>query len=338
MKKVRKAIFPVAGLGTRFLPATKAMPKEMLPVVDRPLIQYVVDEAREAGIEHFIFVTGRNKHIIEDHFDRQIELENTLLERRKRDVVEFLSRELPLPGATSFTRQQEPLGLGHAVWCARELVGPEPFALLLPDVLIQHRPGCIAQMIEAARKVEEVANVIAVEPMPVERLQSYGVVGVGERNGKLLRVTEMVEKPPSNRAPSNLIITGRYILQPQIFDLLAVQKVGAGGEIQLTDAMIALSNTQPFYALKFSGRSFDCGSKVGFLAANVAYALARDDLGSAMRRTIEEILQSSPSSSTERMKNHPREVRCSQLMPTRSLQHLVLQHSPVRWNLQNHLR
>ena len=294
MKKVRKAIFPVAGLGTRFLPATKAMPKEMLPVVDRPLIQHVVDEAREAGIEHFIFVTGRNKHIIEDHFDRQIELEDTLLQRQKRDVVEFLSRELPLPGTTSFTRQQEPLGLGHAVWCARELVGPEPFALLLPDVLIQHRPGCIGQMIEAAREVEEVANVIAVEPMPVEKLDSYGVVGIGERNGELLSITEMVEKPPSNRAPSNLIITGRYILQPQIFDLLAAQKAGAGGEIQLTDAMIALSNTQPFYGLKFSGRSFDCGSKIGFLAANVAYALARDDLGSAMREMIEEILQSSP--------------------------------------------
>jgi UTP--glucose-1-phosphate uridylyltransferase len=291
MKKVRKAIFPVAGLGTRFLPATKAMPKEMLPVVDRPLIQHVVDEAREAGIEHFIFVTGRNKHIIEDHFDRQIELETTLLERQKHDVVESLSCELPLPGATSFTRQQEPLGLGHAVWCARELVGPEPFALLLPDVLIQHRPGCVAQMIAAAREVEEVANVMAVEPVPVERLHSYGVVGIGERNGELLRVTEMVEKPPSNTAPSNLIITGRYILQPQIFDLLAVQKAGAGGEIQLTDAMIALSNTQPFYGLKFSGRSFDCGSKVGFLAANMAYALARDDLGPAVRKMLHELIE-----------------------------------------------
>ena len=295
MKKIRKAVFPVAGLGTRFLPATKAMPKEMLPVVDRPLIQHVVDEAREAGIEHFIFVTGRNKHIIEDHFDRQIELENTLLERQKRDVFEFLSRELPLPGTTSFTRQQEPLGLGHAVWCARELVGSEPFALLLPDVLIQHTPGCVAQMIAAAQKVEEAANVLAVEPMPTQRLHSYGVVGIGERSGDLLGVTEMVEKPEPNKAPSNLIITGRYILQPQIFDLLALQKAGAGGEIQLTDAMIALSKMQPFYGLKFAGRSFDCGSKVGFLAANVAYALARSDLGSAVRETIEEILQSNPS-------------------------------------------
>src|ERR1700722_10507911 len=295
MQKIRKAVFPVAGLGTRFLPATKAMPKEMLPVVDRPLIQHVVDEAREAGIEHFIFVTGRNKHIIEDHFDRQIELENTLLERQKRDVFEFLSRELPLPGATSFTRQQEPLGLGHAVWCARELVGSEPFALLLPDVLIQHTPGCVAQMIAAAQKVEEAANVLAVEPMPMQRLHSYGVVGIGERSGDLLGVTEMVEKPEPNKAPSNLIITGRYILQPQIFDLLALQKAGAGGEIQLTDAMIALSKMQPFYGLKFAGRSFDCGSRVGFLVANVASALPRSDLGSAVRETIEEILQSNPS-------------------------------------------
>jgi len=293
MKKVRKAIFPVAGLGTRFLPATKAMPKEMLPVVDRPLIQYVVDEAREAGIEHFIFVTGRNKHIIEDHFDRQVELETTLQGRQKGDVVESLSRELPLPGTTSFTRQQEPLGLGHAVWCARELVGSEPFALLLPDVLIQHTPGCVRQMIEAAQKVEEVANVIAVEPVPKERLQSYGVVGIDQRSGDLLRVTEMVEKPAPNRAPSNLVITGRYVLQPQIFELLAVQKAGAGGEIQLTDAMIELSKTQPFYGLKFAGRSFDCGSKVGFLAANVAYALARDDLGPTMRKVLKQILQSS---------------------------------------------
>jgi UTP--glucose-1-phosphate uridylyltransferase len=292
MKKVRKAVFPVAGLGTRFLPATKAMPKEMLPIVDRPLIQHVVDEAREAGIEHFIFVTGRNKHIIEDHFDRQIELENTLLERQKKDVIAFLSRELPLPGTTSFTRQQEPLGLGHAVWCARELVGSEPFALLLPDMLIQHTPGCVAQMITAAQEVDEAANIIAVETVPRESVSAYGVVGIGETIGDLFRLTSMVEKPAPNDAPSNLIITGRYILQPKIFELLAVQKAGAGGEIQLTDAMIALSTTQPFYGLKFAGRSYDCGSKVGFLAANVAYALARDDLGAKARQTIEEILRS----------------------------------------------
>jgi UTP--glucose-1-phosphate uridylyltransferase len=291
MKKIRKAIFPVAGLGTRFLPATKAMPKEMLPVVDRPLIQHVVDEAREAGIEHFIFITGRNKHIIEDHFDRQIELENTLLDRQKRDVIKFLSDELPLPGTTSFTRQQEPLGLGHAVWCARELVGSEPFALLLPDVLIQHTPGCVAQMIASAQTFDDAVNVIAVEPVPKDRVQSYGVVGIGERRGDLFHLTEMVEKPEPSKAPSNLIITGRYILQPAIFDLLAVQNPGAGGEIQLTDAMIALSKKQPFYGLKFAGRSFDCGSKVGFLAANVAYALARDDLGPSMRETLRELLE-----------------------------------------------
>lgn len=294
MKKVRKAIFPVAGLGTRFLPATKAMPKEMLPVVDRPLIQYVVDEAREAGIEHFIFVTGRNKHIIEDHFDRQIELESTLLDRQKREVLEFLSRELPLPGTTSFTRQQQPLGLGHAVWCARELVGSEPFALLLPDVLIQHTPGCLAQMIKSVEAFDEAVNVVAVEPVPADRIHSYGVVGIGQRRGNLFRLTEMVEKPKPENAPSDLIITGRYILQPQIFDLLATQETGSGGEIQLTDAMITLSKTQPFYGLKFAGRSFDCGSKVGFLAANVAYALARDDLGPAMRATLREFLELAP--------------------------------------------
>ena len=295
MKRIRKAIFPVAGLGTRFLPVTKAMPKEMLPIVDRPLIQYAVDEAREAGIEHFIFVTGRNKHIIEDHFDRQIELEKTLCDRQRHEVIEFLSRELPPPGTTSFTRQQEPLGLGHAVWCARELVGREPFALLLPDVLIQHAPGCLAQMVEAATQVDDRANVIAVEEVPRDRLHMYGVVGIGERKGKLFRLAEMVEKPTPQQAPSNLIITGRYILQPEIFDLLATQERGAGGEIQLTDAMIALGRRQSFYGLKFEGKSFDCGSKVGFLAANVAYAFARPDLAPAVRQVLSEILQSAPA-------------------------------------------
>jgi UTP--glucose-1-phosphate uridylyltransferase len=297
MKPIRKAIFPVAGLGTRFLPATKAMPKEMLPIVDRPLIQYAVDEAREAGIEHFIFVTGRNKHIIEDHFDRQIELEQTLRDRHRREAIEILSRELPPPGTTSFTRQQEPLGLGHAVWCARELVGHEPFALLLPDVLIQHSPGCLKQMIEAAQELDEASNIIAVEEAPPDRVHMYGVVGIGERTGKLFPVTAMVEKPTREKAPSNLIITGRYILQPEIFDLLAVQKRGAGDEIQLTDAMIALGRRQPFYGLKFEGKSFDCGSKVGFLTANVAYALARPDLAPAFRQVLQEILHSASSQS-----------------------------------------
>jgi UTP--glucose-1-phosphate uridylyltransferase len=290
MRPIRKAIFPVAGLGTRFLPATKAMPKEMLPVVDRPLIQHVVDEAREAGIEHFIFVTGRNKAVIEDHFDRQFELELTLKERNKLSDLELLSSDLPDPGTASFTRQQSPLGLGHAVWCARELVGPEPFALLLPDVLVQHKPGCLAQMIEAYHAAGEAANIIAVEEVPLDRIHMYGVIGKGARNGKTFAVTEMVEKPPREKAPSNLIITGRYILQPEIFTLLETQEGGAGGEIQITDAMIKLAGRQPFYALPFEGRSFDCGSKVGFLAANVAYALERPDIAPAFRAEIKRLL------------------------------------------------
>src|ERR1700736_5769666 len=246
MRPIRKAVFPVAGLGTRFLPATKAMPKEMLPVVDRPLIQHVVDEAREAGIEHFIFVTGRNKGVIEDHFDRQFELEHALTERQRQTDLALLARDLPGPGTASFTRQQLPLGLGHAVWCARELIGHEPFALLLPDVLVQHSPGCLAQMITAAGKVER-ANIIAVEQVPPERVHMYGVVGIGESRGNLFALTKMVEKPSRESAPSNLIITGRYILQPEIFDILAAERRGAGGEIQLTDAMIELARTQPFY-------------------------------------------------------------------------------------------
>jgi len=289
-KRVRKAVFPVAGLGTRFLPATKAMPKEMLPVVDRPLIQHVVDEARQAGIEHFIFVTGRNKGVIEDHFDRQFELEMTLLERQKHKALEFMSQDLPIPGSTSFTRQQEPLGLGHAVWCARELIGHEPFALLLPDVLVQHSRGCLAQMLDAANELDEIANVVAVEEVPRERVDQYGVVGVGDNKGKMFAITGMVEKPPVDRAPSNLILTGRYILQPEILDILQTQGRGAGGEIQLTDAMIQLSRKQNFYGLKFEGRSFDCGSKIGFLAANVSYALKRSDIAPGFRAEIKKIL------------------------------------------------
>jgi UTP--glucose-1-phosphate uridylyltransferase len=288
--RVRKAVFPVAGLGTRFLPATKAMPKEMLPVVDRPLIQHVVDEARQAGIEHFIFVTGRNKGVIEDHFDRQFELEMTLLERQKHTALEFMSQDLPIPGSTSFTRQQEPLGLGHAVWCARELIGHEPFALLLPDVLVQHPRGCLAQMLDAASELDETANVVAVEEVPRERVDQYGVVGVGPQKGKMFAITSMVEKPPIDRAPSNLILTGRYILQPEILGILQTQDRGAGGEIQLTDAMIQLSRKQKFYGLQFEGRSFDCGSKIGFLAANVSYALKRSDIAPGFRAEIKKIL------------------------------------------------
>jgi UTP--glucose-1-phosphate uridylyltransferase len=290
MTRIRKAVFPVAGLGTRFLPATKAMPKEMLPVVDRPLIQHVVDEAREAGIEHLVFVTGRNKSVIEDHFDRQFELEVTLIERGKKTELELLSEDLPPPGTVSFTRQQSPLGLGHAVWCARELVGHEPFALLLPDVLVQHPRGCLAQMIDAAQDLDDNANIIAVEEVPSDRVHMYGVVGVGASKGKAFSITEMVEKPRPSEAPSNLSITGRYILQPEIFQILESQAAGAGGEIQLTDAMLALANTQPFYGLKFEGRSYDCGSKIGFLSANVAYGLERPDLAPEFRAEIRRLL------------------------------------------------
>jgi len=290
MTRIRKAIFPVAGLGTRFLPATKAMPKEMLPVVDRPLIQHVVDEAYEAGIDHLIFVTGRNKGVIEDHFDRQFELEVTLVERGKKAELALLSEALPEAGTVSFTRQQSPLGLGHAVWCARELVGHEPFALLLPDVLVQHPRGCLGQMIDVANDLEGNANIIAVEEVPAERVHMYGVVGVGKTKGKAFEITKMVEKPKREQAPSNLSITGRYILQPEIFEILENQAAGAGGEIQLTDAMLALAAKQPFYGLKFEGRSFDCGSKIGFLTANVAYGLARDDIAPEFRAELQKML------------------------------------------------
>ena len=287
--RVRKAVFPVAGLGTRFLPATKAMPKEMLTVVDRPLFQHVVDEAMEAGIEHFIFVTGRNKSVIEDHFDRQFELEQVLAERGKTAELAVLNSDLPGPGTTSYTRQQEPLGLGHAVWCARELVGDEPFALLLPDVLVQTPgKGCLAQMLDAY--TERGGNIIAVEPVPDDQVKNYGVVNVGEGDGRVFPVNGMVEKPAPGTAPSNLTILGRYILQPEIFAILSAQEKGAGGEIQLTDAMLALLKRQPFSAVKYEGRTFDCGSKVGFLTANVAYALARPDIAAAFKAEIKKLI------------------------------------------------
>lgn len=275
-KRVRTAVFPVAGLGTRFLPATKAMPKEMLTVVDRPLIQYAVDEAREAGIEHFIFVTGRNKGVIEDHFDKQFELEATLAARGKTAALTELSRDLPSAGRTSFTRQQEPLGLGHAVWCARDIVGDNPFALLLPDMLFQGKPGVLKQMMDVYDEVG--GNVMAVEEVPIQDVSSYGVVARGPGSNRSFTISGMVEKPKREEAPSNLIISGRYILQPQIFDLISTQAKGAGGEIQLTDAMLKLLQTQHFTGVKYEGRSFDCGSKVGFLTANIAYAVDRDDI------------------------------------------------------------
>ncbi|ESR24246.1 UTP--glucose-1-phosphate uridylyltransferase GalU [Lutibaculum baratangense] len=289
MRPIRKAVFPVAGLGTRFLPATKAMPKEMLTVVDRPLIQHVVDEAREAGIEDFIFVTGRNKQIIEDHFDVQPELEMTLKERGKTKELDLLARDLPPAGATSFTRQQAPLGLGHAVWCARELVGDEPFALILPDVLVKASPSCLSQMVDVYNEVGG-GNVIAVEECDPAKVSSYGVVSVGETKGRAFEVTGMVEKPKPEEAPSNLIITGRYILEPEIFGLLENQEKGAGGEIQITDSMQRLMETRPFHGLKFDGTTYDCGSKIGFLAANVAYGLDRPELADDLKAMIDTIL------------------------------------------------
>ncbi len=287
-KRIRKAVFPVAGLGTRFLPATKAMPKEMLTVVDRPVIQHVVDEARAAGIEHFIFVTGRNKGVIEDHFDSQFELEHTLAKRGKKSELEQLQRELPEPGQTSFTRQQAPLGLGHAVWCAREIVGSEPFALLLPDVLHYADKPCIAEMIEAYEA--NAGNYLAVAPVPPDQTHQYGIVGVADASAKISRITGMVEKPKTGTAPSNLHISGRYILQPEIFAILERGQRGAGGEIQITDAMITLAEQQPFYAVRFDGKIYDCGAKIGFLTANVAYALARSDLGPTLKAELKKLL------------------------------------------------
>ena len=288
--RVRKAVFPVAGLGTRFLPATKAIPKEMLTVVDRPVIQHVVDEAREAGIEHFIFVTGRNKGAIEDHFDRAYELEQVLAERGKTQELEALLSDLPPAGSTSFVRQQEPLGLGHAVWCARELVGDEPFALLLPDMLVKTAgKNCLAQMLDVYARLG--GNIIAVDPAPDDLLQNYGVVATGEGDGTVFPITGMVEKPKPGTAPSNLTILGRYILQPEIFAYLSEHDKGAGGEVQITDAMLALLLKRlPFHAVKTEGRVFDCGSKAGFLAANIAYALDRPELRETLKAELKNIV------------------------------------------------
>jgi len=252
------------------------MPKEMLTVVDRPLIQYAVDEAREAGIEHFVFVTGRNKGVIEDHFDRQFELETTLEARGKTAALSELRKELPSAGRTSFTRQQEPLGLGHAVWCARDIVGDNPFALLLPDMIFRAHPGVLKQMMDAY----EVSggNIVGVEECDPKDVSSYGIIERGAGDDKGFQITGMVEKPRLGEAPSNLFISGRYILQPEIFNLLSEQEKGAGGEIQLTDSMQALMTQQAFTGVKYDGKVFDCGSKLGFLTANVAFALDRDDI------------------------------------------------------------
>jgi UTP--glucose-1-phosphate uridylyltransferase len=287
-KRLRTAVFTVAGLGTRFLPATKAMPKEMLTVVDRPLIQYAVDEAREAGIERFVFVTGRNKGVIEDHFDRQYELEETLRARGRTEALAELQKDLPSAGQASFTRQQEPLGLGHAVWCARELVGDEPFALLLPDMVFKAKPGVLRQMLEAYE--ERGGNVIGVEECDPADVSSYGIVERGDGPDTAFQIKSMVEKPKREEAPSNLIISGRYILQPEIFALLSEQTRGAGGEIQLTDAMQILIRNQAFTGVKYQGRAFDCGSKIGFLTANVVFALDRPDIAPAFMKEIRKLV------------------------------------------------
>jgi UTP--glucose-1-phosphate uridylyltransferase len=288
---LRKAVFPVAGLGTRFLPATKAMPKEMLTLVDRPLIQYVVDEARAAGIEQFILVTGSNKSVLEDHFDTAFELEATLKDRGRTEALEELARFMPEAGEVSSIRQQKPLGLGHAVWCARHLVGDEPFAVVLPDMIMQGEPGCLSEMIAVYNQTG--GNVIAVSECDPAATARYGIVGVGEpvgSGGDAFRLTGMVEKPAPKDAPSNLYISGRYILQPQIFDLLAKHKRGAGGEIQLTDAMLTLAESQPFYGCHFRGRTHDCGAKLGLIVANIAYALEREDLADDLRRELRSLL------------------------------------------------
>lgn len=289
MKKVRKAVFPVAGLGTRFLPATKALPKEMLTVVDKPVIQYVVDEAREAGIEEFIFVTGRNKGVIEDHFDVQFELYDTLAQRGKDVELAKLQRMQPEAGQTSFTRQQVPLGLGHAVWCARNLVGDEPFALLLPDMIMQSEKGCMRAMVELYE--EAGGNVIAVQECDPEEAHKYGIVGKGKDVANGFEITSMVEKPAKGTAESNLFLNGRYILQPEIFDILSAHERGAGNEIQLTDAMLKLQKQQSFYGYHYKGRTFDCGSPEGFVEANVAFSLWRKDFSPRMTRMISNLLE-----------------------------------------------
>ena len=286
---VKKAVLPVAGLGTRVLPATKSTPKEMLPVVDQPAIQYVVDEIIEAGIEHIVFVTGRGKGVIEDHFDSAFELEAVLKEKQKFDLLERV-RAVRLPaGGTSFTRQQEPLGLGHAVWCARSIIGNEPFAVLLPDVLIKASPSCLAQMIKVYDDVG--GNLIAVDEIPEDQVSSYGVIAPkGDASEAVIEMSGMVEKPSPDTAPSNLKITGRYILQPQVFGLLEDQATGAGGEIQLTDAMARLMQTQPFHAYRYEGRDFDCGSRPGYFEAVVAYALDHPEIGDLARSIIQKAI------------------------------------------------
>ncbi|OQW46405.1 MAG: UTP--glucose-1-phosphate uridylyltransferase [Proteobacteria bacterium SG_bin6] len=283
MKPLRKAVFPVGGLGTRFLPATKAMPKEMLPVVDRPLIQYAVDEAIEAGIEQMIFVTGRGKSAIEDHFDIAYELETTMIARGKS--LDLLHQTRLAPGAVAYVRQQEPMGLGHAVWCARDIVGDEPFAIFLADELMAGTPGCMKQMVDAYNRVG--GNIVCGFEVPEDETDRYGVIDPGAENGALVEVKGLVEKPARGTAPSQLMIPGRYILQPEVMDILATQGKGAGGEIQLTDAMAQLIGRQPFHAYRFSGTRHDCGDKAGFVQATIALALQHAEIGPKVRSFLD---------------------------------------------------
>lgn len=292
MKKIRKAVLPVAGFGTRVLPATKSIPKEMLPVVDRPALQYVVDEAREAGIEHIVFVTGRNKGAIEDYFDRAYELESILYWKKKKKLLDILEDKLPAPGSTSFVRQQSPQGLGHAVWCARDVIGDEPFAVLLPDVLIKGAPGCLKQMVAAYAQTG--GNVIAVNEVPMDQTDKYGVIAPKSQTGNVYEMSGMVEKPKPSEAPSNLSITGRYILQPEIFKFLEAQEPGAGNEIQLTDAMANLMKSDSFFALAFEGEPHDCGSKLGYFKAVMAYAVDHKEIGEEARDVLNNICQLPP--------------------------------------------
>ncbi len=287
-RRLRKAVLPVAGLGTRVLPGTKTTPKELLNVVDRPILSYIVEEAREAGIEHIVFVTGRAKQAIEDYFDHQIELEAQLLAKGKTEILAMMTAELATAGEMSFTRQMQPLGLGHAVWCARDIIGDEPFAVLLPDVIVDSEPGALKQLVQAYEELG--GNVIGVEAVPETETHKYGIVDPDSRDGDRIRMKGMVEKPAQGTAPSNLSIAGRYILQPEIFDILENQERGAGGEIQLTDGMARLMKDQVFTAVQYAGVTHDCGDKIGLLRANVALALKRPDLGAAARAAIEGLL------------------------------------------------
>jgi UTP--glucose-1-phosphate uridylyltransferase len=286
--KVRKAVLPVAGLGTRVLPGAKVTPKEMLNVVDRPILSYIVEEGRAAGIEHFVFVTGRGKGAIEDYFDHHVELEAQLEAKGKLDILADIRRDLPKPGEMSFVRQMAPLGLGHAVWCARDIIGDEPFAVMLPDMLMMAEPGALAQAVAAFDEVG--GNIVVVEPAPEGQAHKYGIVALDGQGGRRNRMTGMVEKPAPGTEPSNLFISGRYVLQPEIFERLARHRKGAGGEIQLTDAMADLMADQAFHALEYDGTTYDCGDKLGLLRANVAYALKRPDLAEGTRAVLKDLL------------------------------------------------